>query len=299
MRVLLFLMLLFGGYSLAGQSYESRIHYKVTIGDTTQLHQLILLDYSKFLGTAMEIDEDYIYFKLRSSSDVSEIPLEQLRFLGVFNLNELPSIIRSGAGPGFSDLTYERTALPFHSSAQVKVINLLYAVVEWNLNKNLQVGVGLAGPVGILGTVRYRFSLNKDVHLGLSNQILFPPFAQFDNDLIVVGDVTTMLTFGDERRFLNLGTGIFYNTDDFVESVNIHRLGIGGRVSNRVHLYAEAALLLDNEAFNGRDLNLVPSVNVSIGARRHRWRFGIFSVFLDEDSFVPPPLPYVGYTYYW
>ncbi|MEM9259564.1 MAG: hypothetical protein AAGA62_07940, partial [Bacteroidota bacterium] len=218
----------------------------------------------------------------------------------VFTLNEALPSGRSGTGlgPGFTDLTYERTALPFHSSGQVKVINLIYAVTEWNLNENLQIGIGLAGPLGILGTVRYRFSLGKEVHLGLSNQTLFPPFAQFDNDLIMLGDVSAMLTLGDERRFLNLGTGMFYNTDDFEEPLNAHRFGIGGRVSNRVHLYAEALMVLNNDDFS-RELSLLPSANVSIGARRHRWRFGVFSLFFDEDSFVPPPLPYVGYTYYW
>lgn len=298
MRALLFFLLLISGLSLTGQSYESRIHYKVRIGDSTQLQQLILLDYSKLLGTAVEIDEDYVYFKLRSSNEISEIPLGQLRFLGVFSLSELKVINYSGTGPGFTDLTYERTALPYHSSGKVKIINLVYAVVEWNLGKNLQVGAGLAGPLGIMGTIRYRFSLNNDIHFGVSNQTLFPPFGQFDGDLIVLGDVTSMLTFGDERRFLNLGTGILYNTDDFEDALNIHRLGVGGKISNRVHLYAEAALLLNSDRF-GRDLNLVPSVNASLGARRHRWRFGIFSVFLDEDSFFPPPLPYVGYSYYW
>lgn len=298
MRALLFFLLLIGGLSLAGQSYESRIHYKVKIGDSTQLHQLILLDYSKLLGTALEINERAIYFKLRSSNELSIIPVRELRFLGVFDLDDLKPINRDGAGPGFTDLTYERTALPFHSSGNVKIINLLYAVVEWNLNKNLQVGTGIAGPLGIMGTIRYRFSLGKEVHLGLSNQTLLPPFGQFGNDLIVIGDLTSMLTLGNENRFLNLGTGIIYNTDDFEEPLTAHRFGIGGKLGKKVHLYAEGVLLLDNDRF-GKELSLVPSVNVSLGARRHRWRFGIFSVFFDEDSFVPPPLPYVGYTYYW
>ncbi|MEL7163427.1 MAG: hypothetical protein AAFN92_21900, partial [Bacteroidota bacterium] len=106
-----------------------------------------------------------------------------------------------------------------------------------------------------------------------------------------------MLTFGNDRRFLNLGTGLFFNTDDFEPNAIMHRIGIGGALSPRVHLYGETVLAAGRG--RRRDLNLLPSVNVSIGARRHRWRFGIFTVFLDEDSFFPPPLPYVGYSYYW
>ncbi|MEL7162202.1 MAG: hypothetical protein AAFN92_15710, partial [Bacteroidota bacterium] len=179
---------------LAAQSYESRIHFRVNVGDTAQLHQLILLDYTKLLGTALDIERDTIYFRVRTADEPSAIPLREMRFLGVFDLDRTRGRTYNGrayqAYPGFSDLTYERTALPFHSRGRVKIINLLYAVVEWNLGDNVQIGTGLAGPVGFLFTGRVRHSFSEDFHVGLSGQALFPPFAQFDGDLLLVGDLT-------------------------------------------------------------------------------------------------------------
>jgi len=311
MRTLLITLLLGFSVGLQAQSYESRIHFAVQIGDTAQLHQLILLDYTKLLGTALEIDEENIRFLVRSATEPSIIPLRELRFLGVFNLGGSSSVSRraarlfnrSGAGPGFTDLTYERTALPFHANGRVKVINLLYAVTEWNLNDHVQVGAGIAGPLGILFTGRLRHSLSEDIHVGLSGQALYPPFAQFNSEFILVGDLTTMFTFGNENRFLNLGTGLLFNTDDFEDNIVNYRFGIGGKIGRRVHLYAEALAILEEfNRFTGgsfRELRLIPSLNVAVGARRHRWRFGLATVYLDEDNFFPPPLPYVGYSYYW
>ncbi|MEO0733212.1 MAG: hypothetical protein AAFZ52_10280 [Bacteroidota bacterium] len=223
--------------SLVAQSYESRIHFRVNVGDTSQLHQLILLDYTKLLGTALEIGGDTILFQVRSADEPSAIPLREMRFLGVFDLDRVRSRTYNGreykAYPGFTDLTYERTALPFHSRGRVKVVNLLYAVVEWNLGKNVQIGTGLAGPVGFLATARLRHSFSEDFHVGVSGQTLFPPFAQFGGDLIMVGDLTTMFTFGNDQRFLNLGSGILFNTDDFERNVVAHRMGLGGALSPR------------------------------------------------------------------
>jgi hypothetical protein len=55
---------------------------------------------------------------------------------------------------------------------------------------------------------------------------------------------------------------------------------------------------LDN-SFNQPTLQIFPSFNASLGVRQHRWQFGVFTIFLDEDNFFPPPLPYIGYSYYW
>jgi|GEM_PF-88652 len=180
MRLGLLTLVLFLTCSLAAQSYKSRIHYKVKLGDTVQLHQLILLDYTKLLGTALEIDEKNIRFKVRSAAEVSVIPTSKLRFLGVFRA-EQPSSGRRGAnGPaiGFTDLTYEPTALPYGTKAELKVINLIYATTEWSLNENYQIGVGLAGPLGVLLTQRARWSLSPVLHVGVSNKMMYVPLVQ-------------------------------------------------------------------------------------------------------------------------
>ncbi len=301
MRLSYFLLLLVFCGGLSAQSYRSRIHYKVNLGDTRQLHQLILLDYTKLLGVALEIKDDEIFFQLRSSSEVSVIPLSELRFLGLFTGSSKATALDWTETVGLADLTYERTALPYQTRSQLRVINLIYVVPEFNLNKHLQVGVGLAGPVGILATARLRYTIFPNVHLGLSNQTLFPPFGQgFSNNLLVLGDLHTMMTIGTEDKFFNLGTGIVYNTDDFQGAAWAHRLAVGGRLSATWHLYAEMLMVLGREdAFTSREVTLLPSINGALGKRRHRWQFGIMSVFLGNDGIIPVPIPYVGYQYYW
>jgi hypothetical protein len=289
-------------FSLAAQSYQSRVHYKVKLGDTRQLHQLILLDYTKLLGVAMEIEGDSIYFQMRSSTELSVVPLKQLRFLGIFTGNTAKTSI-GGYQPAvpLADLTYERTALPYQTKSQLRVINLIYIVPEWNLNEHVQLGIGLAGPLGVLLTAKLRYTVLPDVHLGLSNQTLLPPFSQgFNDGPLVVGDAHAIVTIGSDKRFFNYGTGILYNTDDFEGSAWGHRMALGGKVSKKWHLYAETLMVLGRSR-NGtpRDVSLLPSVNAALGARSHRWQFGLITVYNGFNDIPPLPIPYVGYSYYW
>ena len=112
MRPYLILTFFFLTGALFSQSYESRIHYKVVLGDTSQLHQIILLDYTKMLGNAKEIKADSIYFQLRAAADPSAIPLADIRYVGVFNSSDTPEGRNKlfPSVPEFTDLTYERTA---------------------------------------------------------------------------------------------------------------------------------------------------------------------------------------------
>lgn len=301
MRPLLLCFFLLVTISLSAQSYRSRIHYKVKMGDSSQLHQLILLDYTKLLGTALEVKADSLYFLVRSASTASAIPLRELRYLGVFVVADSQEDRQRAYQefPDFSDMTYERTALPFSGKGQVRAINAIYGVVEWNLNDNAQVGVGLAGPLGVLLTQKLRFSITPDLHVGLAGQQLWLPLINtFSRRTIVLGDVGAIVTVGNQRRFANFGTGIFFNTEFGDPVVPMHRFGIGGQVGERWHIYGELLMSRD-QSTRFSQLNLFPSLNASLGVRRHRWQFGIFTVFADEDNFFPPPLPYVGYSYYW
>lgn len=304
MRPYFFLAFFFLSGALLSQSFESRIHYKVVLGDTSQLHQIILLDYTKMLGNALEIENDSIYFQLRSAVAPSAIPMSEVRYLGVFNSSDTPAG-RNKLFPGvpdFTDLTYERTALPLHGKGQIRVINLVYAVSEWNLNDNLQVGAGLGGPLGILLTQKLRTSITPDLHIGITGQQLWVPLVfTFDNSQIILGDIAAVLTVGNDRRFVNIGSGLLFNTDaDNDESpITSHRFGIGGQIGEKWHLYGEFLMTVPKETDRFSDLNFFPAFSAAYGSKRHRWRFGVFTVFFDEDNFFPPPLPYVGYSYYW
>lgn len=304
MRLCLFLCSFLLTSLLSAQNFESRINYKVVLGDTSQLHQIILLDYTKMLGVAQKVANDSIYFQLRSAAEPSAIPLNELRYLGIFTASDSPEgrdkYFR--AVPEFTDLTYERTALPLKGRGQVRVINLVYGVVEWNLNENIQLGAGVAGPLGILFTQKLRTSLTPQLHVGITGQQLWLPLLfSFDNTQTILGDIAGIVTLGDEKRFLNMGAGILFNTDAFGDEspITSYRFGIGGEVGEKWHVYSELLMAIPNQDNRFGDLSLFPSLNASYGSRRHRWQFGVFTVFLDEDSFFPPPLPYVGYSYYW
>lgn len=310
MRSGIVLFLFMAGVCLSAQSYKSRIHYKVKLGDTEQLHQLILLDYTKLLGTAMAVTNDSIYFQLRSGAEESAIPLSELRYLGVFTQAGRDSGgARNGRRPnvgrvGFDDMTYERTALPYQTKAKLKIIQLLVASVEWNLNDNLQLGVGLASPLVFLTNQRLRFTVAPQVHLGVSNQTIFPFIGQGFNGgaPLLLGDLTGILTLGDESRFLNLGTGIFYNTVRSERNAWGHRIGFGGRLSEHWHLYGEGVMVLSRgERRFGprRQMVLIPTVNAAYGVRRHRWKFGLATFLVDQEDIFPLPVPYLGYSYYW
>lgn len=289
-------------FNLAAQSYQSRIHYKVKLGDTRQLHQLILLDYTKLLGVALEIKDENIYFQVRSSSETSIIPLNQLRFLGIFTGTSAKSPLRAYQPTiRLADLTYERTALPYQTKSQLRIINLIYAVPEWNLNKHLQLGIGLAGPLGVITTAKLRYTIFPDVHVALSNQTLLPPFSQgFNDGPLVLGDAHAMVTIGSDKRFFNFGSGILYNTDRFEGSAWGHRVALGGQLSQKWHVYAESLLVLGrNSSGTPRDVSVLPSLNAALGARNHRWQFGLITVYSGFNDFGPLPIPYVGYSYYW
>lgn len=308
MRLGIFTLVLLLSFCLSAQTYKSRVHYKVKLGDEEQVHQLILLDYTKLLGTALEINDEIIRFRVRSAAEVSVIPTSKLRYLGVFRPVG-PTAQKGGADAlniGFTDLTYEPTALPYSSKAEVKVIDLIYATTEWNLNEHYQVGVGLAGPLGILFTQRARWTLSPLLHVGVSNKMMFVPLIQtFSDRLSLLGDTHGMLTIGTSRRFLNLGTGILFDNEaggrgDGRATVWAHRMAIGARLSERWTIYSEAMMILADESrFRSRNLVLIPTFNAALHVRQHRWNFGL-ATFQDEGfSNFPPPIPYVGYSYFW
>ncbi|MFT4687248.1 MAG: hypothetical protein ACJATN_001255 [Neolewinella sp.] len=303
MRLGFFSIALFFTCCLTAQNYESRIHYKVKLGDEEQLHQLILLDYTKLLGTALEVDEENIRFNVRSATEVSIIPTSKLRFLGVFKEEKQPTggLYSTTQPVGFTDLTYEPTALPYTSKGEVKVINLLYATTEWSLNEHYQIGVGLGGPLGILTTQRARWSLSPLIHVGVSNKMLYVPLVQsFSERLALLGDVHAMLTIGTSHRFLSIGTGLLYDNTSLDGTAWAHRMALGVQLSKRWTVYTEALMVLTKERrFRRNNLVLLPTLNAALSIRRHRWNFGIATVQEEGLNFLPPPIPYVGYSYYW
>ncbi|MGB3800723.1 MAG: hypothetical protein WA952_12985 [Lewinella sp.] len=298
MRAYLWLLLLLSVCSLRAQNYEDRINPQVIIGDTSQVHQLILRDYTRLRGVVTRIGVDSLYVVIATVPEAVAIPTDEMRHLGLYRPDRWTPLLRplqSVAIPDLDDLTFIRTALPFSRDRRFKSVMLIYNAIHWNLNDHLQIGTGLAGPLGILFTQRYRTSLTPYLHLGVSNELLLVPTVGIsDGEFPAVGDLTSMLTVGNSSQFFNVGFGIFY---DMVSSSGVipnFRVGTGVRLSRRVHLYAEMLGYLDN--FDG--LGLLPSLNVSVAKRRHRWSYGLLSIFLDSEFNPLVPIPYISYSVY-
>ncbi len=190
-----------------------------------------------------------------------------------------------------TDLTLVRTALPYQRDAQLKTVMLFYNTFQWNLNRHLQLSTGLGGPLGFIFGQRYRTSLNEWVHVGVSNELIVVPWILFlDDQLPYAGDLTTMLTIGDDQQFFHLGAGIFYANGS--ESIPNYRVGAGTRLGGETHLYGE--LVTTTDRFG--TVTVLPSLNVSLARRRHRWSFGVFSAYVPDGFGGLPPLPYLSYS---
>jgi hypothetical protein len=295
MRIAFFLFFLFSLPHLYGQVWKSRVQPQVNIGDTTQTHQVILLDYSRLLGIVMEIRSDSLTLRVATLPEPLRLPTRQMRYVG---LSTAPSR-RGRSAPGrapLGDLTLVRTALPYPSEREFRTVMLLYNSVNWTLNEHFQLGVGLAGPLGILLNQRYRTSVRPWLHLGVSNEIVVAPLIAFGDDrLPFAGDLTGLLTVGTSEQFFTAGAGMFYLSDNPSSPIPNFRAGLGTRLGRPTHLYGELVAYVDERI---GEVGLLPSLNLSLARRSHRWSFGIMSYFIDDDFTTPAPIPYVSYALY-
>ena len=292
----LFVVFLFVA-DLSAQSYEDRVNPEVVPGDTSQRHQVILRDYTRLRGLVTEIREDSFFLVVATVPDTLALPTAALRHLGLYRperWEESGPRRRSGEISDLNDLTYLRTALPFAARKHIKSVMLVYNAIDWTLNDHWQLGTGLAGPLGVLFTQRYRTSLTPYLHVGLSNETLFVPLGDVTNGgFPAVGDLTTLLTLGNPSQFMTTGFGLFYSGGEQSGSVYNYRVGAGLRVSRRVHLYGEMLGFYDSN----NTFTLLPSLNIAVAKNRNRWSYGLMSVLVDPDSFIPFPIPYISYTY--
>ncbi|PPK85780.1 hypothetical protein CLV84_2687 [Neolewinella xylanilytica] len=297
MRHALFFSLLISVCTLRGQNYEDRINREVVIGDTTQTHQVILRDYSRLRGTVTEVRSDSFFLKVASVPESLAIPTDALRHLGLYRPERSPELVSPRPAreiADLDDLTLVRTALPFATDRRFQTVMLAYNAIEWRFGEHFEIGTGIAGPLGVLFNQRYRTSLTPYLHVGLSNELLLFPLIGSSADFPVVGDLTTLLTVGNATQFFNAGVGLFYGGGGNDGPTYNYRVGAGVRVSRRVHLYGEMLGYFD--PFDG--FGLLPSLNVAVAKRRHRWSYGIMSVFLDSEFNPAVPIPYISYTVY-
>lgn len=315
MRLSCSLFLILFATALTAQSYLTRIHNRVHFGDTLQLHQLILLDYTKLLGRAEDIQQDTLLFKLRGAADASRIPAEEIRFLGVYSPNAPVGVTYSKDSSrvivrtrlpkdpvyDFQDLTYVQTALPFAFGGQYKNTNAFYNRVEWN-GRNFGGGVGTLAPVLLTANLKVRFSVAPKFHLGLANEIGVSLFESVFDDPLLLGDLRAIATIGDSHHFFNIASGPFYQLNSGTPTVFLHRLGIGGSFGTRWTLYGELGVFRDNnERFSTprRALSIIPTFTAALRTRRHRWNFGLLGVLTDINDIFVAPIPYLGYQKMW
>ena len=278
---------------LAAQPRSSRVADKLVFGDSSQLHLLILDNYSELLGTAYAFDDDSLRFQLYGAATPTNFPAGAVRYLGVYVPPRRVGRLRRDAPPvPLTDLTLIRTALPYQGERRFKTVMLLYNSIEWDIDRHFQLGGGLAGPLGVLFTQRYRTSLRDWLHLGVSNELIYAALVEnAAGNAPLVGDATTLVTIGSDRQFFNFGAGTFYASDSPV--IPNYRLGFGTALGRPTHFYVEALAYVD-----GRIVGVLPSFNVSLARRRHRWTFGLTTELRDGQQFGPAPIPYLSYSLY-
>ena len=297
MRLTLFCTIFLSIASLTAQSYEDRVNPEVILGDSSQRHQVILRDFSRLRGLVTEIREDSFFLVVASVPDTLALPTYDLRHIGLYRPErwKASQAARSERKiADLDDLTYVRTALPYAAGKHIKSVMLAYNAISWRLDEHWQLGTGLAGPLGVLFTQRYRTSLNPYLHVGVSNETLFVPWGDVTNGgFPAVGDLTSLLTVGNPSQFLTTGFGLFYSGGNRRGPVTNYRVGGGLRVSRRVHLYGEMLGYFDI----ADSFILLPTLNIAVAKNRNRWSFGLMSVLLDAQSGAPFPIPYISYTY--
>lgn len=292
------LVLSFCCHSAAAQSDGFRIGPGLVYGDTTELHQLVLANYSRFVGTATGLRDNELYFRIRGADDTTTFLTSNIRYVGLLAGSARAAVL-SPAGASFDDTVYDgrydmtftdptylRTAFLNRGKGQLRIVNAIYSVVEINATKNIQFGGGMLLPLGFLFTQRLGFRVAGPVHIGMSNQ-MFLPILTFGSTA-PYGDVSVNLSVGSEARFLSVGRGLLYDTD-FDETAESYTLSIGGALSPTVQAYSE--IMLVETAFG--NTNLLPSLSVAFTNRRHRWRVGLFRIIeRGLDLFA---LPLAGY----
>ncbi|THH40060.1 KOW domain-containing RNA-binding protein [Neolewinella litorea] len=290
MREILAFVFFFCFACLSAQSGVGPLSADVRPGDSTQQHQVVLLDYSTFLGTVVAVDDDSLRMRVVNIAEPLTFPVSQLRKVRV--------VREGGAAPapeiGFDDFTFVRSALPFGGRRRFKTVSLAYNVLDFNLNRHLQLTVGNAALLGLTFGQRFRTSAKDWLHLGLSNEMLLVPIVTFSGGGIGVGgDLTGLVTIGNEDQMFNLGVGMLYAFGG--GAVPAYRVGVGTRLSPTVHVYGEMLAVGDA----GDQLILLPTLNVALTRRRHRWSFGLATTVVDSENFLYLPLPYLSYAVYY
>ncbi len=281
---------------IAAQSGEFRIGPGLVYGDTTELHQLVLNNYSRFVGTATGLRDNELYFKIRGANDTTTFLITEVRYVGLLGSSTRTGLPAAASYQNityddrydmtFTDPTYLRTAFLNSGKGQLRIVNAIYSVAEINANKNIQLGGGILLPLGFLFTQRLSFQVAGPVHIGVSNQ-MFLPILTFGG-LSLYGDASVNLSIGSEARFLSIGRGLLYDTQ-FGGSAESYTLSLGGALSPSIQMYSE--IMLVESAF--RSTNLLPSLSIAITNRRHRWRAGIFRII--EPGIELFALPLAGY----
>ncbi|MEM6396926.1 MAG: hypothetical protein AAF741_11320 [Bacteroidota bacterium] len=286
LRASLLIMALFmSSVFLGAQSGGLSIGKGVVLGDTTQVHVLTTNSQERIIGSAMDIDGDKLLFIPRYAEEVVEFPTAEVRSVRLFQVGYSDN--------NLSDGTYLYTALPgANRGGRYRNVSVLGSLAEFDLNKNVRLGVGFLLPVGIAVSQRIRASLSPGLHVGLSNQSVWS-LRQFDDNELA-GDLAGLVTLGDNRLFLSMGYHFFYSTSFFSEDSRGVSMMVGGQISDQWHLYSEW-MYTETRSFRGS--GLIPSFSASCSLNRWRIRFGVFWGYgeLVTDS----PLPIVGADYRW
>ncbi len=187
----------------------------------------------------------------------------------------------------------------------------IYNSLNYNINKNFAVGLGVVGLAPIDVYLRTSFEVGDRMYVGgdvVFGTWIYGNYNANSKRPIVIG-ATPKITFGDAQANYSVGGGVGNVFATF------NNYGANAAYSSEFGYWFNAALakcLNDKIAFNA-ELIAAPQIKtglLGIGIRTIRredrtWSFGIFNLMLSNSAFGSGnqtgvffrPIPYIGYSY--
>lgn len=297
-----------------------RIEGRLNMSDTTQVHQLTLMDGSLITGRLIRMHVEAWDFKYDNKVEsIATNRISSLKVLDKGNTQGSNDILIEPANPtnnGNSEVIASPTAIPLkYGEGYYESVWGYYNYVECGLGKGVSVGIGESFP--LLSTrLRWGMPIKKNVYIGLcasnytSPLLYFPAPGSLALGIGTLGIVSANFTLGKGNRFLNIGAGTMYALrvgyiDEFLPEVTRPILSVGGAFPiGKRFAFLSDNIILPFLARNNRVL--LPSVAIRYFKKNIRFDFGLWGMAFTESNLYPysnlsknvrivPLLPYLSF----
>lgn len=296
-----------------------RIEGRLNMSDTTQVHQLTLIDGSLITGRLITMHVETWDFKCNNK--VESIATNRISTLKVLDKGKTQGSNNVVIEPanltnsGNSEVIASPTAIPLkYGEAYYETVWGYYNYVECGIGKGVSIGAGGAFP--LLSTrLRWGMPIKKNVYIGLcasnytSPLIYFPSNGSIGLAIGTLGIVSANLTLGRSNRFLNIGAGtsyifsVGYNGGFLSESAR-PVLSVGGAfpIGKRFAFLSDNIIL---PYLSGTNRLILPSVAIRYFKKNIRLDFGLWGMAAIEpnrsssnnssSTITRPLLPYLSF----